>query len=200
MSFDKRAYSRTYERETYHWRKAHHVCTKCGKEDAEPHKTLCAECAAKCAATDKKYRDSLDEERRQRIKQQKQAQKARRRNSGLCLECGKIAIKGRRFCLDCLIKTRRRNKKRYDAKRVKTIFADGLCCRCNEPALPDKMLCAKHYDIARHSMEKVNRLNQERRATANHVWRGDNKICFQQKKKRPVGGNRQGAQANNISP
>lgn len=81
-----------------------------------------------------------------------------------------------------MIKTRRRNKKQYDAKRVKTIFADGFCCRCNEPALPDKMLCAKHYDIARRSMEKVNRLNQERRATANHVWRGDNKICFQQRK------------------
>ena len=129
-----------YERETYHWRKAHHVCTKCGKEDAEPHKTLCAECAAKCAATDKKYRDSLDEERRRRIKQQKQAQKDRRRSSGLCVECGKTAVKGRRFCLDCMIKTRRRNKKQYDAKRVKTIFADGLCCRCNEPALPDNAL------------------------------------------------------------
>ena len=163
MSFDKRAYSRTYERETYHWRKAHHVCTKCGKEDAEPHKTLCAECAAKCAAIDKKYRSSLDEERRQRIKQQKQAQKDRRRNSGLCVECGKTALKGRRFCLDCMIKTRRRNKKQYDAK----------------------MLCAKHYEIARRSMEKVNRLNRERRATANHVWRGDNRVVFQQKKKRP---------------
>ena len=195
-----REYNRVYARETYHWRKAHHVCTKCGKEDAEPHKTLCAECAAKCTAIDKKYRSSLDEERRQRIKQQKQAQKDRRRNSGLCVECGKTALKGRRFCLECLIKTRRRNKKQYDAKRVKTNFAEGLCSRCNEPALTGKKLCAKHYDVARRSMEKVNRLNRERRDTSNHVWRGDNKICFQQKKKRPVGGNRQGAQANNISP
>lgn len=81
-----------------------------------------------------------------------------------------------------MIKTRRRNKKQYDAKRVKTIFADGLCCCCNEPVVPGKKVCAKHYDIARRSIEKVNRLNREREATANHVWRGDNKICFQQKK------------------
>ena len=45
MSFDKCAYSRTYARDTYHWRKEHGICTRCGKEGAEPHKTLCAECA-----------------------------------------------------------------------------------------------------------------------------------------------------------
>ena len=32
------------------------------------------------------------------------------------------------------------------------------------------------------SMENVNRLNQERRATANHVWRDDNRVVFQKKK------------------
>ena len=55
---------REYARETYHWRKAHGVCVKCGKEDAELGKTLCVECAEKQSAHNKRYWGSLDAEKR----------------------------------------------------------------------------------------------------------------------------------------
>ena len=178
MSFDKREYAR----ETYHWRKEHGICTVCGREDEEPHKTKCAECAAKEAVRRKKYWAGLDKGTREKAIQQIAARQRSLKTQGRCICCGRRAAKGHVRCTECLLKKRRADRKRYDAKRVKTCFADGLCCCCNEPALTGKKLCAKHYDIARHSMEKVNRLNRERRATANHVWRGDNRVVFQKKK------------------
>ena len=176
------------DKETYHWLKDHHICTVCGSEDAEPHKTKCAECAAKEAVRRKKYWARLDKETREKAIRGGVARQRSLKTQGRCVCCGRRAAKGHVRCTECLIKTRRRNKKQYDAKRVKTNFAEGLCSRCNEPALTGKKLCAKHYDIARRSMENVNRLNQERRATANHVWRGDNRVVFQKKKKPAAAG------------
>lgn len=187
MGFDKRAYSRTYKRETYHWRKAHGICTRCGKEDAEPHRTLCAECAEKRNARNKRYRGSLDAEKRQefmrRAREQSRAQWERRKSMGLCGICGKKAAKGKAHCIECLLKIRRRNHRRRETERVKTDFGEGLCCRCNEPVVSGKKLCKKHYDIALRATKKANRLNQEKKTNAKHVWQGNNKICFWQKKK-----------------
>ena len=204
MSFDKREYNRAYNQEMYQWCKAHGICAQCRKNTTEPHRTLCADCAARQVERNQKLFAALPEaQQRTRLDQAaaRVAQlKKRRIEHGECIRCGKKAAKGKKHCTECLLKIRRRNRARYDAKRVKTDFHEGLCSRCNEPALPDKMLCKKHYDIALRNIEKGNHRNQERGATAKHIWQGDNKICFQQKKKRPVGGNRQGAQMNNISP
>ena len=204
MGFDKREYNRAYNQEMYQWCKAHDICAHCHKNATEPHRTLCADCAARQVERNQKLFAALPEAQQQARLNQAAARvsqlKKRRIEHGECIRCGKKVAKGKKHCTECLLKIRRRNRARYDAKRVKTDFHEGLCNRCNEPALPGKMLCKKHYDIALRNIEKGKHLNQERGTTAEHVWRGDNKICFQQQKKRPVGGNRQGAQMNNISP
>lgn len=186
MGFDKCAYSRAYARDTYHWRKEHGICTRCGKEDAEPHKALCAECAEKQSAQNKRYWGSLDEKKRQkfmqRTRERNRARREQRKSMGLCVICGKKAAKGKAHCIECLLKIRRRHHEQYEAERVKTDFGEGLCCRCNEPVVPGKKLCAKHYDIALRATKKANRLNQKKKTNAKHVWQGNNKICFGQKK------------------
>lgn len=186
MSFDKCAYSRTYARDTYHWRKEHGICTRCGKEDAEPHKTLCAECAEKQSARNKRYWGSLDTEKRQKFirqtRERSRAQREQRKSLGLCVICGRKAAKGKAHCVECLIRKRRRNREQYDAKRVKTNFKEGFCSRCNEPVVPGQKLCKKHYDIARCATRKANYVKQEIKRDAKHVWRRDNAVAFRQKK------------------
>ena len=87
MSFDKREYAR----ETYHWRKEHGICTVCGREDAEPHKTKCAECAAKEAVRRKKYWAGLDKETREKAIQQIAARQQSLKAQGLCIYCARNA-------------------------------------------------------------------------------------------------------------
>ncbi|UZE45941.1 hypothetical protein [Selenomonas sputigena] len=174
---------REYARETYHWRKEHGVCVKCGKEDAEPGKTLCAECAEKQSVHNKRYWGSLDAEKRQKIirqtRERSRAQREQRKNLGLCVICGKKAAKGKAHCIECLLKERRRNFERYNTRRVKTDFSEGLCCCCNEPALPDKKFCKKHYDIAQRRAEKA-RKSQD---ITKHTWKQDNRLIFIKQKK-----------------
>lgn len=92
-------YNRVYARETYHWRKAHGICTRCGKEDAEPHKTLCAECAAKHAARIRRYWAALDEEKRQETLRRKHEVRTLNKTRGLCIYCGKKGCEGKNTLL-----------------------------------------------------------------------------------------------------
>ena len=170
-------YVRTYRRETYRWRKEHHICVKCGKEDAEPHKVLCAECAAKCRANNKRYWGALDDESRQKFAQQKRVLREQLKSMGLCPRCGRKAARGKVHCVECLLKARRVSKKQHEVRRVKTNFTENTCRYCNEPVVPGKKLCAKHLEIAQHCIQ----IARSRTPTANHPWRLDNKIAFAKK-------------------
>lgn len=181
-----REYNRVYSREMYYWRKAHGICTNCGKEDAEPHKVLCAECAEKKQHTAKRYWDDLPEEAREKAIQRVSTRRRSLKAQGLCVGCGRKAAKGKAHCIECLLKARRNSRARRDAERVKTNFKEGLCSRCNEPVVLGQKLCTKHLEIARRCAEAA----RKGLTNVNHPWRDNNKICFQQKKKRSGGGNR----------
>lgn len=179
----KQEYQRIYSHERYEWLKEHGICTNCGQEDAVTGTTLCPECAVKRLEQNAKYWRSLSAETRQKIVQKKSGQRRalreHRKSLGLCVMCGeRKAVDKKLYCIECLIKIRRKNKKYYDARRMKTNFKEGLCCRCNEPAVPGQKLCKKHYDIARRSAEAA------RRGLTNtdHPWRGDNNMVFGKKK------------------
>ena len=171
-----------YSREVRQGHKRHGICVVCGQEDAEPGKTLCAECAEKNAAQGRNHWRSISAEERQKIIQrkveQKRARREQRESMGLCVVCGKRkAIKGKKHCLECLLKARRANRAQYDAKRVKTNFSEGLCCKCNDPVVPGKKVCARHYDIARRSMEAA----RKNLSSTKHPWKKDNRWIFKKK-------------------
>ena len=172
------------DKETYHWFKDHHICTKCGKEDAEPHQTMCAECLEKSRACKKKAYAALDEDAR-RMKCQRSAERYERlKAQRICPKCGRKSVKGFVLCLECRLKGRRRDRERRVERRVKTDFSEGICSKCNEPVVPGKKVCAKHYDAMVRRIQAVHRLNQEKKTNAKHVWRGDNRVAFQKKKKK----------------
>ena len=170
------------DKETYHWLKDHHICTDCGKEDAEPHKTKCAECLEKSRACKKKAYAALDEDAR-RMKCQRSAERYERlKAQRICPKCGRKSSKGFVLCLECKLKGRRRDKERRVERRVKTDFSEGTCSKCNEPVVPGKKVCAKHYDAMVRRIEAVNRRNQERKTRAHHIWVRDNDLAFRKRK------------------
>ena len=173
------------DKETYHWLKDHHICTRCGKEDAEPHQTMCAECLEKSRACKKKAYAALDEDAR-RMKCQRSAERYERlKAQRICPKCGRKSVKGFVLCLECRLKGRRRDRERRVERRVKTDFSEGICSKCNEPVVPGKKVCAKHYDAMVRRIEAVNRRNQERKTRAHHIWVRDNDLAFQKKEKAP---------------
>ena len=170
------------DKETYHWFKDHHICTRCGKEDAEPHQTMCAECLEKSRACKKKAYAALDEDAR-RMKCQRSAERYERlKAQRICPKCGRKSSKGFVLCLECRLKGRRRDRERRVERRVKTDFSEGTCSKCNEPVVPGKKVCAKHYNAMVRRIEAVNRRNQERKTRAHHIWVRDNDLAFQQRK------------------
>lgn len=156
----------------------HTVFARDAEEDAEPHKTLCAECAAKHAARIRRYWAALDEEKRQETLRRKHEVRTLNKTRGLCIYCGKKAVKGRTHCLECALRRKRKGEARLEARRVKTDFSEGLCCRCNEPVMPGKKLCKKHYDAAIKGVKAMQGMSPSEK----HGWRSDNRLIFKQKK------------------
>mgnify|MGYP001773348469 CR=1 FL=1 len=169
--------------DNYYYLKSLGVCPKCGREDAFPGHVYCPSCLEKqqkksrdyyhrLSAKDKELRHKKASKRHKELYQQRKAE-------GLCVACGKKAVKGV-FCLECYAKNKKRNWERAQKKKIETggnpmdlRVEKGLCRFCEEPALPGHRLCEKHYatavETARHARQ------------FNHYWREENQLLFNKK-------------------
>lgn len=107
-SEEAKANVRRQNRENYAWYKSKGICPKCRKEWASPERVFCAKCLKKkCADTMKhgsEHNAQKCKERRERLKAQ-----------GLCVSCGKPAVKGRSLCAACA----RRNSEAQQVRKMK---------------------------------------------------------------------------------
>lgn len=76
------------------------------------------------------------------------------RNKGLCLECTRNAVVGRRFCLVHLAKARAKAKEEYEWR-----VANGICVKCGVPKEEERrgvncISCA-HKAAAREQLRRV---------------------------------------------
>ena len=176
-------------RDYYHMRKAAHICTKCGREDAYTMagRSRCYECqarerlrqrerapeerAAKNAASKRRYRDRIA--------------------AGLCGICGKrpLADDSKCYCEWCRAKNR---TKCQNVRRSIGVLSNdeyfelGLCYRCGKaPHLGGQKLCKKCSDLLAQARAKV---DPEKRAPA---FRRENDLFLQIKK-----GVKDGSQSN----
>lgn len=168
--------------DNYYYLKSLGVCTRCGREDVFPGHVHCPSCMEK---TQKKsrayYRRLSDEDRELRRKKKNEYDKKRyqqRKAEGLCVACGKKAVKGI-FCIECYVKNKKKNQKRARKKKIEMggdprelRTEKGLCRFCEEPALPGHRLCEKHYSIAVESARHARQFNQ--------YWREENQLLFHQ--------------------
>lgn len=118
-----KAKERLRNKEIYNWYKAKGICPKCKTAWAEPGRVYCRPCLdVKLAKTMKygsEYNAQKCKERRERLKEK-----------GLCVRCGKPAVKNRVLCSKCAQKNAeaqqvRKMKKRIARENEKEIRGNG---------------------------------------------------------------------------
>lgn len=151
-----------YHREMYVWRKAHHICTKCGQEDALKGHTRCISCLEKERGKTKKPLNT-EQQYSQRIHQKRRYDLLAA--FGMCTACGKRnAAPGRAYCTECLIKRRRKSEEK---RRKAGIFPrdsySGLCTMCNKnPPVEGKKQCRECYEKTLRALAKMNAVNAKK--------------------------------------
>lgn len=135
------------DKENYEWRKQHHLCIRCKKQDAYTlnGRVRCYECALKNSAYMKKRRhDNLKKDPDYNKEIYNNYKK-----EGICTRCKKRpAREGRTECSVCYGKL----KKHYDENKIKSYaredaIANGMCRTClKEKVKPGYKVCEKCYD------------------------------------------------------
>lgn len=164
----------------YNFCKSLGLCPRCnGKHKAAPGRVFCEDCL-------EKYRDekaAVPQERKREIEEKRKprrnALRAERRESGLCIYCGKPVYRGGKRCYEHTLQNRRHQRTLRERKRLEKPV--GACLMCSDPALPGYKLCEKHYKMALAAAEKGREAQTESRAS--HPWGIDNKIIFLKRQK-----------------
>lgn len=155
MSNKESDYYKEYNRETYSFYKARHICTRCKKNRAAPGHVACDECRE---AQQRRYAErcngrTADEQAAYKalVKQQHADWYKRLREQGICVGCGKRqAASGRSRCVWCLAKDKRRaEEKRRQQGRTPASERGmyGECAIClKKPAKKGYKLCESCYN------------------------------------------------------
>jgi hypothetical protein len=139
------------------------ICINCCKEQAEPNRVLCWECAEK------------DRNRLRTYDKKRKAQYKKRKTElcdafGICTTCHKREKYKGKQCIDCYLKRVRKYKEKQvsNEKLPKSMWGEyERCMICGEERTKDSKLCEKHLEIARKNAENA------RKHTNNkvHIWR-----------------------------
>ena len=73
----------------YNYYKQHHICVKCGQEDAERNHTLCLNCLIKAREYSLVYYYKHIEEQREKGRIKNKIRYKKLKNQGICTACGK---------------------------------------------------------------------------------------------------------------
>ena len=100
--------------ENYKLYKEHHICVRCGQEDAERNHILCLNCMMKSREYalnyTKKHKKEIQEKSRIRSKDRY----IRLKEQGICTSCGKRkTIDGKVLCRNCSARVNHRNRQKY---------------------------------------------------------------------------------------
>lgn len=153
------AYDKKKSQENYNYYKKLGICVTCRKEDAEPYKTQCFECADKARNF---YKKKSPEEKiiyKQKINQSKNRTRQKRKLNGICVDCGKRkTYNGGIRCIDCTLKHRKSANNKKPNKVPQAIrSALGLCLSCCAPLdNTEYTVCQKCHNNFSEAAKKMN--------------------------------------------
>lgn len=146
--------SNEYKKETRIWRKEHHICVKCGKNDAEEGRTVCTVCKMdirEYQRTHKRGAESI-----QRHKEYSKKRREENRKNGICVVCGtRKAKEGYSSCERCLYKHRERSAKKRREQGIPSrdlMGKDGTCYFCGKPVNEHEKTCDHCYERCKNQM------------------------------------------------
>ena len=160
----------------YHYYKSHGICVTCGQENAAPGRVRCWMCLASQREHEAIYRERTAQSEREKWnairREEASTLRQKRRENGLCPNCGKDRIdKAYVLCEKC-----RRSAKRYAEKKRRDLGVvsqglrgDGMFCAvCLKPVEQDgNKLCDRCYANNLVSIRKA----RESQDNLNHPWR-----------------------------
>lgn len=141
------------------------ICTHCRHNKAEKGKTLCLVCKME----NREYKSS---QRWTKTKSEKAKREyLRRKQAGLCCNCGKYAQSYGILCKRCYATRKIRDMKKMSrSERI----ANGLCYTCGSSDLADgKKVCKRCYEIRLNSVKKIMYMNK----TEKNAGGFNQKIC-----------------------
>ncbi len=156
--------------EEYHFYKDLHICVRCHKNRAEPHKVMCLECADKESEQNRNSRKrNLEKEKKRDLDKYYKL-----KEMGICTYCKREkAVVGKTKCAKCLAKIRnKRNAKKADIDRSERV-SYGICYICGKDKVMDgRGVCEKCYEKRMESIKKIMYM------PVNDFWKNDNKLIF----------------------
>lgn len=98
----------------YEYYKQHHICVRCGQEDAEKNRILCFRCLIKARENSLAYYYQHKEERKEKDRIKNKIRYNKLKELGLCTSCGKRQTKNNKvYCEYCSAKANERHRKKY---------------------------------------------------------------------------------------
>ena len=101
----------------YWWYKEHGICVFCRQDNAIRGQVLCANCRDKNAFQKHEYYNEHKSEIREKKKILEKDKRKKRKDKGLCVDCGMPAFEGRTRCQRCVIRSRLYTQK-YRLKKL----------------------------------------------------------------------------------
>lgn len=149
--------------ETYQFYKSIGICTHCRKNNAEPGKTLCLDCLIE----NRTYKKKHDPVRQRAIDKDK---RQRRKERGLCVNCGCRPQYHGLLCSHCYSTVlRRKEREKSDLSRSE-LPKYGICyCCCKNPVMDGKKVCKSCYETRLNSIHKICYLTKEEKNAVNFV-------------------------------
>jgi hypothetical protein len=127
------------------WYIEHHICYVCRRENAEPNKQMCWECAEKSRVFQRKKYHQNRAANIADSSQRRRERKAKRLELGLCVECGKRPHdEGHKTRIYCRRKELRLQKERRQQKGAlpSELRGDGTYCyACCQPKCNGTKIC-----------------------------------------------------------
>lgn len=153
---------RKYAKEVREWRKAHGICTCCGKVDAEPGKTLCLACRMDRREYFREYyrkkAETMTEEEKTARSEKKRLQYSEKKELGICPRCTRPTYKNHAYCYEHYLSQKRAHARAYRKKYP--YHPSGTCRICGGEPAPGHKMCPVHY---KEYSERMIKYNKERK-------------------------------------
>lgn len=153
------------------------VCAKCGRFPHEPDRRLCAECGErqrradreryrKASAQGRPYGGRNAESKRRIARRRTRKRQQSRRESSLCLRCGKLPpVQAGSSCAPCLESRRLSDRQTYSERR-----AQGRCTRCGTGTFEGVPECGPCTVLQARYQEKKREAARRRYAKRRAAW------------------------------
>ena len=142
--FDSKQYQKQYRKERYFRLKELGICTRCGKEQARPGKTVCLSCSFR-------YHKLLTPEQTAQVNEQRKQTRQNRLENGLCPDCGKPLYPRHQRCYEHMMKKRQYYHLKEKDKRSRKYRETGVCIRCGGERVEGKTVCGECLEKLRQS-------------------------------------------------